>query len=257
MVFYLLCFYYTDKASGLLKNRKVSKNILTCLLATGLFFIVWFGIYIGLKVADFRNGDKEHGIDPNTLCFNLYFKLYRSFHIILCIAFYVIQALIKRQVNINLEEAVILTPYDKFLYDHQMKLLRNLRMSVYFFLASTLMLIIFDIASHLSASNHLCNSSFFVNDSLNALMYFISRSLSCFPAQMIVLYLFWQNKNKVKLLKDSKSVFSESTPVVDTHPTDPSRYSDFSHRQSVQTIDGQIFNDGNLPSPSGGFAIVR
>lgn len=71
VVFYLLCFYYTDRSSGLLKKRRVSKNVLNFLMITGLCLIVWFGIDIGVRVHLYKNGDKENGIDPNTLCFNI------------------------------------------------------------------------------------------------------------------------------------------------------------------------------------------
>lgn len=152
-------------------------------------------------------------------------------------------------------KAPVLTPYEQFLYDHQINLLSNLRKSIYLFFVTTMFLILFDLASHLSAANNLCNSSFFTNDSLNALMYFISRSMSCFPAQLIVLKLFWQSKNKVRLLRESRSIFSESGPTSDTMHQERSRSSEFSHRQSVQTVDPDRFSD--MPSPSGGFAIVR
>lgn len=90
ILFYCLCFYYTDKASGLLKNRNFSKNLLTVFLVFGLFAISIFGIYLGNKVRLYQEGDVADGINPNELCFNLLFNLYRWFSVFLCVAFYAI-----------------------------------------------------------------------------------------------------------------------------------------------------------------------
>jgi hypothetical protein len=51
-LFYLLCFYYTDKASGLLKsrNRNLSKSVLTTVMIVGLSLITGFGIFLVVRI---------------------------------------------------------------------------------------------------------------------------------------------------------------------------------------------------------------
>ena len=53
VLFYLMCFYYTDRASGLLKQRQVSKNVLSSLLLLGLVLITSFGLYLSFKIEEF------------------------------------------------------------------------------------------------------------------------------------------------------------------------------------------------------------
>ena len=92
ILFYLLCFYYTDRASGILKKRKVSKNVLSTVLASGLILISTFGIYIAVQIDRYYNSGKNSdiGIKPGGLCNNMIFRMFRYSHILLCIAFFLI-----------------------------------------------------------------------------------------------------------------------------------------------------------------------
>jgi len=122
------------------------------------------------------------GINPSQLCYNSLFRLYRSFHVILCAAFFVIQGCIRKRVNQIYQKQQVLTPYDCWLKNHQLRQLKQLRKAVTFFFISNMALIILDFLSFIHANGEHCNSSFFKNDSYNALLYFFSRSMSCDPA---------------------------------------------------------------------------
>jgi hypothetical protein len=67
-IFYLTCLYYTNKAQGLLKNRKCKQNVLHSISVSGITFMTISGLTIAILIWRFDNGNTEYGINPRNLC---------------------------------------------------------------------------------------------------------------------------------------------------------------------------------------------
>jgi hypothetical protein len=106
IILFTVCYYYCDKASGLLKNKK---KIIIALKMWGIisvFLILLIGIFSIVKI---QNGK----IDYKLLCIYLEFESYRYYSIVTCLFF----SLAIRSIRKNIIKEPRLTPTEHETYN--------------------------------------------------------------------------------------------------------------------------------------------
>ena len=117
-------------------------NIIACFC---ILTMIGIANLIGIKVLLYLNGDETKGFNPQTLCNNPAFRIYRTFPLVVCAFFYMIWNSIRR--HVFRKRRPLITPYDKFIFNLQKQKLTVLKNSINFFVVSSLLLIFFDLGS--------------------------------------------------------------------------------------------------------------
>ena len=87
----LICYYYCDKASGLLNHRRGILLFLKTFLAIGLFLITSGGSFI-MYTLSLADASKD-------LCHNISFNLWRYLSLVMSFVFYSVTMLIKKKIE--------------------------------------------------------------------------------------------------------------------------------------------------------------
>ena len=72
VIFFMICYYYCDKAGSLLSNKGVIKLLLRIMFVAGFTLNISLGLYILEQINNF-NAISKTGINPRNLCANVYF----------------------------------------------------------------------------------------------------------------------------------------------------------------------------------------
>ena len=92
LTYFLICYYYCDRASGVLPNRRKYKLFLQVLFPIVVTFIVVFGYIL---IRNINDGT----IQASELCVSIYFELYRYFPLLSQLVFMIMVIKIQNKIN--------------------------------------------------------------------------------------------------------------------------------------------------------------
>ena len=146
-LFYMICYYYCAKASGLLTNQRLVIYLLRALFCVGIALINLFGIIFIVQVNEFEAG--EGGMNPRNLCEEFYFQLYRYFPLVIQLVFYLAYLDIRKKIKSHSRESYL----EKKIYSLQSKTLKRLRKVLLIFFLSNIWINAWDIIAKICADN--------------------------------------------------------------------------------------------------------
>jgi hypothetical protein len=217
-IFYMICYYYCQKASSLLPRRQVYIFTIRILFVIGITTILTVGLIILSKIHVFNTDRSDpNGIDPSMLCQNYMFWVFRVtpflFVIVFSIAYFKIRANISRQRAMSSFDMVAQRRQQETL--SKMRLIINLFFVIYFliFLNGVLVNLAYRSSSEEDNDGD-CNQNLFAHNyvSLNAIQYLLLRIFSCLAATWSCLFLF-RKRNRPSTRRDG--AVSKGSDVVD------------------------------------------
>ena len=165
IIFFLIFYYYCQKAGKLLPNKKNIMLLLKVVFIVCLNVIICLGIGIWVYINDNKEAAKA-------LCNNQLFESYRYSSLVMCFIFLGIFYYITKSVeeSKNNNQGMI----EKTIYQLQIKALRKLKISIIFVVIFTIYTIGWDIFQSLNGDLKNCNAIIF-NNFLDTIFWLISR----------------------------------------------------------------------------------
>ena len=166
-IIFMVCFYYCDKATGILRFRKQLMKFLKLFAAISILSILAMGILLTFDLAQGKYATNLHCKDPK-------FQTYRIYSFVTSIIFFVVNLRIKKYVLEHPGDTVL----DQKVQKHQLRQVARLnKVSIWFICITGLSVLSDNLASWAGEST--CTDRLFPDSVkwLNPLWWFITRFL--------------------------------------------------------------------------------
>ena len=134
--FFFITYYYSDRASGLLPNKKVIRKGLLVLFCLSIALILVVGIVLWSE-------------NPSYLCENIYFQTFRLFPMFILLFF----ILVYRRIKHSIEAQERNSELGKKIYLLQCQTMHKVKFAIIAFFICTLLIFSYDQVARIAASN--------------------------------------------------------------------------------------------------------